>query len=209
LKRLFNKGAEKNAKMIRFFDLLFSLLGLIILLPFFLLIGIAIVIDSRGGVFYTQERVGKNNRDFRLIKFRTMLSGAYKKGGLTVGMRDPRITSVGFFLRKYKLDELPQLINVIKGEMSLVGPRPELRRYADLYSDEQKKVLNIRPGITDMASLEYINENELLGASADPERTYIEVVMPAKLDLNRKYLQNPNPGNYFRIIGLTLKKIFR
>jgi lipopolysaccharide/colanic/teichoic acid biosynthesis glycosyltransferase len=195
--------------MIRFFDLLFSFLGLIILLPFFLIIGIAIVIDSRGGSFYLQERVGKNNRDFRLVKFRTMHSGADKQGGLTVGMRDPRITNIGFFLRKFKLDELPQLINVLKGEMSLVGPRPELRKYVDLYSEEQKKILNVRPGITDIASLEYINENELLGASSDPERTYIELIMPAKLELNRKYLQNPNPGNYFRIIGLTLKKILR
>ena len=195
--------------MIRFFDLLFSFLGLIILLPFFLIIGIVIIIDSRGGIFYLQERVGRNNRDFRLIKFRTMHSGADKKGGLTIGMRDPRITFMGFFLRKYKLDELPQLINVLKGEMSLVGPRPELRKYVDLYSEEQKKVLELRPGITDIASLEYINENELLGASADPERTYIELIMPAKLELNRKFQQNPHSRNYFRIIGLTLKKIFR
>lgn len=195
--------------MIRFFDLLFSILGLIILLPFFLFICIAIVIESRGGIFYMQERVGKNNRDFRLIKFRTMNSGADKQGGLTIGMRDPRITPFGFFLRKYKLDELPQLVNVLKGEMSLVGPRPELRKFVDLYSEEQKKVLKVRPGITDFASLEYINENDLLGASSDPERTYIELIMPAKLELNRKYLQDPKPGSYFRIIGLTLKKIFR
>ncbi len=195
--------------MIRFFDFLFSILGLIILLPFFLIIGIAIVIDSRGGIFYLQKRVGRNNRDFQLVKFRTMHSGAEKQGGLTVGIRDPRITHFGVFLRKYKLDELPQLFNVLTGEMSLVGPRPELRKYVNLYSEEQKRVLRVRPGITDIASLEYINENELLGASADPERTYIELIMPAKLELNRKYLQNPGSGNYFRIIGLTLKKIFR
>jgi lipopolysaccharide/colanic/teichoic acid biosynthesis glycosyltransferase len=195
--------------MIRFFDLLFSLLGLVILLPFFLIIGIAIVISSRGGILYLQERVGRNNQDFRLIKFRTMHSGAEKQGGLTIGIHDPRITQIGVFLRKYKLDELPQLFNVLKGEMSLVGPRPELRKYVDLYSEEQKRVLQVRPGITDIASLEYINENELLGASADPERTYIELIMPAKLELNRKYLQNPGSGNYFRIIGHTLKKILR
>ena len=195
--------------MIRFFDLLFSLLGLILLLPFFLIISLAIVIDSLGGIFYTQKRVGKNNRNFRLIKFRTMRSDADKQGGLTIGVRDSRITRTGFFLRKYKLDELPQLINVLKGEMSLVGPRPELRKYVDLYSEEQKKVLAVRPGITDIASLEYINENEILGVSADPEGTYIEQIMPAKLELNRKFLEDPRLGNYFRIIGLTIKKIFR
>jgi len=204
-----DKAANKNTKMIRFFDFLFSLLGLIILLPFFMIIGIAIVINSRGGIFYLQKRVGRSNRDFRLVKFRTMYSGSEKQGGLTVGIRDPRITRIGIFLRKFKLDELPQLINVLTGEMSLVGPRPELRKYVDLYSEEQKKVLQVRPGITDIASLEYINENELLGASADPERTYIELIMPAKLELNRKYLRNPSAGNYFRIIGLTIKKIFR
>lgn len=195
--------------MIRFFDLLFSLFGLILLLPFFLIISIAIVIGSRGGIFYIQERVGKNNRNFRLVKFRTMRSRADKQGGLTIGARDSRITNTGFFLRKYKLDELPQLINVLKGEMSLVGPRPELRKYVALYSEEQKKVLAVRPGITDIASLEYINENEILGVSADPERMYIEQIMPAKLELNRKFLEDPRLGNYFRIIGLTIKKIFR
>ncbi len=194
--------------MIRFLDLLLSLIGLILLLPFFLIIGIAIVIDSRGGIFYTQERVGKNDRDFRLIKFRSMYSGSDKQGGLTVGKHDPRITNMGHFLRKYKLDELPQLINVLKGEMSMVGPRPELRKYVELYSEDQKKVLEVRPGITDVASLEYINENELLGTSPDPERTYIELIMPAKLQLNHQFLEKPGLRNYFRIIGLTLKKIF-
>jgi len=195
--------------MIRFFDLLFSLLGLIFLFPFFLIIGIVLVIDSHGGIFYMQERVGKNNRNFSLLKFRTMFTGSDKQGGLTIGTRDPRITRTGFFLRRYKLDELPQLINVLKGEMSLVGPRPELRRYVNLYTEEQKKVLKVRPGITDNASLEYINENEILGASPDPERTYIEQIMPAKLELNRKYIENASIGNYFRTIGLTIKKIFR
>jgi len=195
--------------VIRFFDLLFSILGLVVLLPVFLIIGIAILMDSRGGIFFMQERVGKNNGDFKLIKFRTMFTGAYKQGGLTVGTHDSRITNVGQFLRKYKIDEVPQLINVIKGEMSLVGPRPELRKYVELYSEKQKEVLSVRPGITDLASLEYIDENELLGASADPERTYIENIMPAKLELNRVFIANQRPGNYFRIIGHTLKKIFR
>ena len=195
--------------MIRFFDLLFSFLGLIVLFPFFLIIGVAIIFDSRGEIFYKQERVGIKNRDFMLVKFRTMHPEAYKQGGLTIGKRDPRITRLGHFLRKYKLDELPQLINVLKGEMSMVGPRPELRKYVDLYSEDQKKVLEVRPGITDNASLEYINENELLGTSADPEKTYIDIIMPAKLLMNQKYIENPRLKDYFRIIGLTLKKIFR
>jgi lipopolysaccharide/colanic/teichoic acid biosynthesis glycosyltransferase len=178
------------------------------LLPFFLIIGIAIVINSRGGIFYTQSRVGKKNKDFRLIKFRTMYSGAEKLGGLTIGAHDSRVTKVGFFLRKYKLDELPQLINVIKGEMSLVGPRPELRKYVDLYSEQQREVLDLRPGLTDVASLEYIDENSILGNSTDPEKTYIEEIMPAKLELNRNFIENKRLSNYFRTIGLTVKKIF-
>jgi len=195
--------------MIRFFDILFSFLGLIILLPVFLVIAMVIVIDSRGGVFYTQERAGKNSHYFNLVKFRTMRSGSDKQGGLTVGSRDPRITGAGLFLRRHKLDELPQLFNVLKGEMSIVGPRPELRKYVDLYSEEQKIVLQVRPGITDIASMEYIDENEILGASSDPERTYIEEIMPAKLELNRKFIENQSLRNYFRIIDLTLRKIFR
>lgn len=195
--------------MIRLFDVIFSLLGLILLFPLLLIIGIVIGIDSRGGIFYIQERVGKNNRNFRLVKFRTMCSGSHKQGGLTIGARDSRITRPGFFLRKYKLDELPQLINVLCGEMSLVGPRPELRKYVEFYSEEQKKVLAFKPGITDIASLEYFDESEILGNSENPERTYIEKIMPAKLELNRKFLENPRLGNYFRIIGQTIKKISR
>lgn len=195
--------------MIRFFDILFSFLGLILLLPVFLVIAIAIVIDSRGGVFYTQERAGKNSQYFNLIKFRTMRSGSDKQGGLTVGNHDSRITRTGLFLRRYKLDELPQLYNVLKGEMSIVGPRPELRKYVNLYTIEQKKVLEVRPGITDIASMEYIDENEILAASSDPEKTYIHEIMPAKLELNRKFIEDQSLGHYFRIIGMTLRKIFR
>ena len=195
--------------MIRFFDLLFSMLGLILLFPFLLLIAIAVAADSRGGIFYLQSRVGKNDRDFLLIKFRTMHTGADKQGGLTLGDQDRRITRTGVFLRKMKLDELPQLINVLKGDMSLVGPRPELRKYVQLYSEEQRKVLLYRPGLTDFASLEYIDEGEILGRSADPEKTYIEEIMPAKLELNQKYLRDPGLLNYFRVIGLTISKIFR
>jgi lipopolysaccharide/colanic/teichoic acid biosynthesis glycosyltransferase len=194
--------------MIRVFDILISILGSIILFPVFVIISVVILFDSKGGIFYFQERVGKDNRDFRLIKFRTMRTGADKSGGLTIGTRDTRITRAGYYLRKHKLDELPQFINVLKGDMSLVGPRPELRKYVDLYSESQKDVLKVRPGITDIASLDYIDENEILGRSTDPEKTYIEEIMPAKLKLNTKYIDNPRLGNYFLIIGLTIRKIF-
>jgi lipopolysaccharide/colanic/teichoic acid biosynthesis glycosyltransferase len=193
--------------MIRFFDLFFSLLGLILLLPVFMIISLFILIDSRGGIFYFQTRVGKNNKDFRLIKFRTMHSGSEKKGSLTIGASDNRITRTGRFLRKYKLDELPQLFNVFIGEMSLVGPRPEVRQYVERYTSEQLKVLDIRPGITDYASLEYFSENELLGRSADPESVYINEIMPAKLELNRRYIENPDLKNYFSILIKTIKRL--
>jgi lipopolysaccharide/colanic/teichoic acid biosynthesis glycosyltransferase len=195
--------------MIRLFDFLISLIAIIYLFPVFLLIFIIIRIDSRGGAFYFQSRVGKGEKDFRLIKFRTMRVDADKSGGLTIGARDNRITKSGFLLRKYKLDELPQLINVLKGEMSLVGPRPEIRKYTELYTVEQRKVLSVRPGITDYASIEYIDENELLGHSADPEKTYIEVIMPAKIGLNMIYINNRTVGEYFKILGLTIFKILR
>jgi len=194
--------------MTRFFDLLFSFLGLILLFPVFLVIALIIIAGSGGGAFFFQSRVGKNNRDFRLIKFRTMKTGSEKKGSLTVGSADSRITNAGLFLRKYKLDELPQLINVLKGDMSLVGPRPEVRKYVQLYSPEQLQVLEVRPGITDYASLEYFNENEILAQSSDPEKTYISEIMPAKLELNRKYLENPGMRNYFSILGKTIQRIF-
>lgn len=191
----------------RSFDIISSLLGLLILLPFFLIISILIILDSKGGIFYRQVRVGKNNIDFKLFKFRTMASGSDKKGLLTVGGRDSRITKIGYYLRKYKLDELPQLLNVLFGDMSLVGPRPEVRKYVDLYNAEQKKVLNARPGITDYASIEYSNENELLAKSSDPEKTYIEEVMPAKLLLNQKYIDEQGLGTDIRIIFRTIAKI--
>jgi lipopolysaccharide/colanic/teichoic acid biosynthesis glycosyltransferase len=195
--------------VIRFFDLVFSFLGLIILLPFLILIGLVIVLDSRGGIFYLQNRVGKGNIDFRLIKFRTMRKAAEMSGSLTIGSKDSRITGAGYFLRRYKLDELPQLVNVLKGDMSIVGPRPEVRKYVELYNEDQKKVLNVRPGITDIASLEYFNENELLAASTDPEKTYIEKIMPAKLEMNRNFIESPGTDLYLKIIGRTLAKLFR
>ena len=192
----------------RIFDIIVSFIGLIILFPFFLIISILIVFDSKGGVFYKQVRVGRGNKDFELYKFRTMKVDADKKGLLTVGSKDNRITKIGYYLRKYKIDELPQLINVLNGSMSFVGPRPEVRKYVGLYSDEQKKVLSVRPGITDYASIEYFNENDMLAKSQNPEETYINEVMPAKLKLNLRYINNPSIGADIKIILKTLKKIF-
>ncbi len=191
----------------RLFDLFFSFIGLIILLPFFILIAIAIIVDSKGGVFYQQIRVGKNGEDFGLFKFRSMKTDADKKGLLTVGGRDPRITKIGFYIRKYKLDELPQLINVFFGNMSLVGPRPEVRKYVDLYNSEQQQVLLVKPGITDYASIAYFNENELLGKSENPEETYIKEIMPAKLTLNLKYINEYTTFTDVKIILKTFQKI--
>ncbi len=191
----------------RLFDIFFSLIGLIVLLPFFLFISILIIIDSKGGVFYKQVRVGKDEIDFKLFKFRSMRTDSDKKGLLTVGGRDSRITRMGYYIRKYKIDELPQLINVFLGDMSLVGPRPEVRRYTDLYNDEQKKVLSVKPGITDYASIEYSNENEILGKADDPERVYIDEIMPAKLKLNLRYIQEQGLLTDVKIIIKTILKI--
>ncbi len=195
--------------MTRFCDILISLLGLLFLSPLFLVLAIWIKIDSSGPVFYKQSRVGRNNKDFLLYKFRSMRMGADKYGLITVGGRDPRVTRSGYFIRKYKLDEFPQLINVLKGDMSLVGPRPEVRKYVDLYTDEQRKVLSVRPGITDYASIEYVDENVLLEKSNNPERTYIEEIMPHKLELNMRYIANPSVSEYLKVIYLTVKKIIR
>ena len=166
--------------MIRFFDIFFSTLSLIVLSPLFLILAMWIKLDSKGPVFYKQVRVGKDDTDFLLYKFRTMVVDADKKGLITIGGRDPRVTRSGYFLRKYKLDELPQLINVLRGDMSLVGPRPEVRKYVDMYNAEQRKVLSVKPGITDYASIQYINENEVLAESDDPEKTYVESLCPKK-----------------------------
>lgn len=193
--------------MIRFFDLLFSLAGLIVLTPFFIIIAIAIKVNSHGSVFYRQSRVGQNSKDFILYKFRTMQTKADEIGLITVGEKDSRITSVGYFLRKFKIDELPQLINVLHGTMSLVGPRPEVRKYVNYYTEEQLKVLAVKPGITDFASIEYANENELLGLSSNPDETYIKEIMPQKILLNQKFIRNRTVGNYFRIIFKTLIKV--
>ncbi len=191
----------------RLFDIVASLLGIIILLPFFMVICLTMAISCGFPLFYLQTRVGKNNKDFKLLKFRTMHLDADKKGLLTVGGRDPRVTNIGYYLRKYKLDELPQLFNVLFGTMSLVGPRPEVRKYVDLYTKEQHQVLSVKPGITDFASLEYINENDLLAKSNNPEKTYIDEIMPAKLALNAKYIEQQGLLVDFKIIMKTILKI--
>jgi lipopolysaccharide/colanic/teichoic acid biosynthesis glycosyltransferase len=191
----------------RLFDIFFSIVGLTILLPLFLVIALVIAIESKGGVFYFQHRVGKNNIDFKLYKFRTMFVNSDKSGLITVGMRDSRITKVGYILRKYKFDELPQLLNVLQGTMSFVGPRPEVRKYVELYNDDQLNVLKVKPGITDYASIEYSNENELLGNASDPDQLYVEVIMPAKLSLNLKYIQEISIATDVKLILQTIKKI--
>lgn len=191
----------------RLFDILFSLVVLIIFLPFGVVISLLILSTSRGGVFYRQVRVGKDGILFKLFKFRTMRTNADKTGKLTIGMKDPRITSIGYFLRKYKIDEFPQFINVLLGDMSVVGPRPEVKEYTDLYTDTQRKVLVVKPGITDYASLEYFDENRLLGESENPKKTYIEEIMPAKLELNQKYISKPTIMHDLKIIWLTFKKV--
>jgi len=195
--------------MIRLFDIVFSLLGIIILLPIFLIIYLLVVIESRGGGFYIQNRVGKDGLDFKLFKFRSMSIGSDKKGLITVGGNDPRMTRMGVFIRRFKLDELPQLFNVFFGDMSLVGPRPEVRKYVNLYSQEQLKVLSVQPGITDYASIEYVDENEILGTAINPEKVYIEEIMPDKIRLNMIYIENRSIKEYFHIIILTFWHIIK
>ena len=188
-------------------DILFSLIGLICLFPFFIFISFFIFITSKGGVFFVQLRVGKNNKDFKLYKFRTMFLNSDSKGLLTVGNNDKRITKLGYYLRKNKLDELPQLINVLNGTMSLVGPRPEVRKYVNLYNSEQKSILDVKPGITDLASIMYFNENEILANSVNPEQTYINEIMPIKLELNKQYINEMSLLTDLKIIFKTFIKL--
>ena len=195
--------------MKRVFDILFSLTVLVFFLPFGLVISIMILLSSKGGVFYTQTRIGKNKKPFPLLKFRSMKIESDKQGKLTVGMNDKRITKIGVFIRKYKLDEFPQFVNVLKGDMSIVGPRPEVEEYVNLYSEKELKILDVKPGITDYASLEYFKENELLAKSKDPEKTYINEIMPNKIALNYKYLKNPTLLHDFKIIFKTILKIIK
>lgn len=193
----------------RLFDLFWSTLGLLTLWPLFLIIAILIKLDDGGPVFYRQERVGYKGRPFKIWKFRTMIVNAEKVGKpLTVG-RDPRITRVGYWLRKFKLDELPQLINVFLGEMSLVGPRPEVPKYVALYNAEQKRVLNLMPGITDPASIKFKDESELLAQASDPEKFYIEKIMPEKIRLNLEYAERATLWSDFLVILQTLVHIPR
>ncbi len=195
--------------MIRFCDIVLSCLGLLLLSPLFAVVAVWIVIDNPGPIFYRQMRVGKDGKDFGLLKFRSMRIGADKESLITIGEHDSRITRAGYYIRKYKLDELPQLWNVLVGDMSLVGPRPEVRKYVDMYTDEQRQVLTVRPGITDYASIEYIDENRILAQAEDPDRTYIEEILPAKIALNMRYIKHQTLGEYMKIIFLTLAKIIR
>lgn len=192
----------------RVFDIVMSLIGILIFLPVFIIISVVIVLDSRGGVFYGQHRVGKNKRSFILYKFRTMLTGSDKQGLLTVGDNDKRVTRSGRWLRKYKLDELPQLFNILKGDMSFVGPRPEVSKYVDLYNERQKKILSVKPGITDWASIKYMDENEMLANVLDPEDYYIRYIMPSKAEINLKYVAEHNFWTDIKIIFLTIRNVF-
>lgn len=195
--------------MIRFLDILISILVLITLLPVLLIIALIILIESKGSPIYMQTRVGLKNRNFGLFKFRTMYQNSHKTGLLTVGLKDRRITKSGYFLRRYKLDELLQFINVLKGDMCIVGPRPEVREYVDLYTEEQKKVLSIKPGITDYASIKYRKENKLLEGKVNAEEYYIKQIMPDKIRLNLYLINRLKTTIYFKIIGLTLKSVIK
>jgi lipopolysaccharide/colanic/teichoic acid biosynthesis glycosyltransferase len=189
---------------IRWVDCTFSIIGLIILLPVFTVVAILIKLTSKGSVIYKQARVGKNGKDFKVYKFRSMYVDADKKGLLTIGGKDARVTPVGAYLRKFKLDELPQLLNVVKGDMSLVGPRPEVRKYVEMYSVDQRMVLAVKPGITDYASIKYRNENVLLAVASNPEELYVKEIMPKKIELNFKFINEPSIKNYFEIILKTI-----
>ena len=176
--------------MKRLFDIVASGIGLLVLSPVFLILAIWIKLDSPGPVFYRQVRVGRGNKDFRIFKFRSMRVGSDKGSLVTVGGHDPRITRSGYFIRKFKLDEFPQLINVFVGDMSLVGPRPEVRHYVDYWTPEQMHVLDVKPGITDPASIKFRNENELMEHAENPERYYIEVIMQEKIKLYLEYVRD-------------------
>ncbi|MDO4948673.1 MAG: sugar transferase [Bacteroidales bacterium] len=195
--------------MKRIFDIVASGCGLIVLSPLFLIVAIWIKLDSKGPVFYRQVRVGRGNRDFRIFKFRSMRMGSDKGSLVTIGGRDSRITHSGYFIRKYKIDELPQLINVFIGDMSLVGPRPEVRHYVDYWTPEQMHVLDVRPGITDPASIRFINENELLEKAEAPEKYYIEVIMQEKIKLYLEYVEKSGFWYDIKLIFQTFKTIIK
>lgn len=195
--------------MKRFFDIVASLLGLIVLSPLLLVVAIWVKMDSEGPVFFRQVRVGRYNKDFRIFKFRSMRVGSDKGSQVTIGGRDPRVTRSGYFIRKFKIDELPQLINVLVGDMSLVGPRPEVRHYVDYWTPEQMRVLDVRPGITDPASIRFRNENELLAKAKNPEKYYVEVIMPQKIKLYLDYVNQASFWYDLKLILQTFKVIIR
>lgn len=203
------KGKRHQLCLKRIFDFTASLLGIIVLCPFLLLIAILIKIDSKGPVLFRQVRVGKHGKKFKILKFRTMIADTEEKGmQITVG-NDYRITKLGHFLRKFKIDELPQLINVMIGDMSFVGPRPEVPRYVAIYDERQRDVLKLRPGITDLASIEYRDENTLLAESNDPEKTYIDSILPKKIELNMEYLEKMSIIYDFRLILKTILVVLK
>lgn len=191
----------------RLFDVVFSVIGIILLFPFLLLISILIKLDSKGPILFIQGRVGKNNKDFNIFKFRTMSVQSDKKGLLTLGNNDSRITKIGYVLRRYNIDEFPQLINILKGDMSFVGPRPELRYYVNFYNDDDMKIFDVRPGITGLASLKYRNEVELLKTAKDPEAFFIKTIIPDKLKHNKAYISKRNFFFDLKLIGLTIVKV--
>lgn len=195
--------------MKRLFDILASALGLLVLSPLFVVVALCIKLGSHGPVFYRQTRVGRYNKDFRIYKFRSMRVGADKGSLVTIGGRDPRVTRSGYYIRKYKIDELPQLINVLVGDMSLVGPRPEVRHYVNYWTPEQMHVLDVRPGITDPASIKFRNESELLSTAADPESYYINVIMQDKIRLYLEYVKNASFWYDMKLIFKTIWVIIK
>lgn len=188
----------------RVFDIFFSLVGLLLLSPFFILVGLLIKLDSKGPIFFSQERIGRHFKPFRILKFRTMVR--CNNGPLITTAIDQRITRIGKYLRRYKIDELPQLLNVLKGDMSLVGPRPEVKKYVALFESDYRKILTVRPGITDPASIIYINEEDLLAVSGDYEEFYIKKILPDKIRLSLKYIEHPSIVKDTLIIFKTLLK---
>lgn len=193
----------------RFFDIIFSLFCLIVLMPILIIIAIIIKFDSKGDIIYKQKRVGKLGKVFLLYKFRTMFDKSDTKGLLTVGDKDSRITKVGYLLRKYKLDELLQFINVLKGDMSIVGPRPEVEKYVSLYDFQQKKILNVKPGITDIASIVYRNESDILSKQVNPEEYYIKEILPSKIEMGLEYISKQSFVNDLKIIFQTIYTILK
>lgn len=192
--------------MKRAFDIVVAAVGLLVVAPLFPVVAVLIKLDSRGPVFFRQERVGRGFRPFRIYKFRTMVQDASQRGGPLTSANDRRVTRVGRFLRKAKIDELPQLINVLKGEMSLVGPRPEVRKYVELFRDDYREILKVRPGITDLASLRYRNEDAILGAAKDPEREYVTRVLPEKIELAKQYISN---ASFWFDLALIMRTLLR